>query len=57
MTADTIRSYVRTNLFTDDELQLDEASYSNMHNLAKHSPPPSRKGESFDTANWKLRNK
>ena len=29
MTADTIRSYVRTNLFTDDELQLDEASYSN----------------------------
>ena len=29
MTADTIRCYVRTNLFTDDELQLDEASYSN----------------------------
>ena len=27
MTADTIRSYVRKNLFTDNELQLDEASY------------------------------
>ena len=24
-----IRSYVQTNLFTDDELQLDKASYSN----------------------------
>ena len=29
MTADTIRSYDRTNLVTDDELQLDKASYSN----------------------------
>ena len=29
MTADTIRSYDQTNLFTDDELQLDGASYSN----------------------------
>ena len=31
MTANTIRSYVQTNLFTDNELQLDEASYSNNH--------------------------
>ena len=31
MTADTIRYYVRQTLFTDDELQLDEASYSNSH--------------------------
>ena len=30
MTADTIRSYVRTNLFTDDKLQLEKASYSNI---------------------------
>ena len=29
MTADTIQSYVRTNLFTDDGLQLEEAYYSN----------------------------
>ena len=28
MTADTNRSYVRKKLFTDDELKLDEASYS-----------------------------
>ena len=30
MIADMIRSYVRTKLFTDDELELDEASYSNI---------------------------
>ena len=29
MTDNTIRSYVQTNLFTDDKLLLDEASYSN----------------------------
>ena len=29
VTDDTIWSYVQTNLYTDDELQLDEASYSN----------------------------
>ena len=29
MTADTIRSSVQTNWFADNELQLDEASYSN----------------------------
>ena len=29
VTADAIRSYAQTNLFTKDELQLDEASYSN----------------------------
>ena len=28
MTAGTIRSYVRTHLFTNNELQLDKASYS-----------------------------
>ena len=29
MTADTIRSYVKKNFFTDNKLQLDEVSYSN----------------------------
>ena len=29
MNADTIQSYVRRKLFTDNELQLDKASYSN----------------------------
>ena len=29
MTDDTIRYYVQTNLFTNEELHLDEASYSN----------------------------
>ena len=29
MTVYTIRSYAQTNLFTEDELQLDKASYSN----------------------------
>ena len=31
MTADMIWSYDQTNLFNDDKLQLDEASYSNNH--------------------------
>ena len=35
MTADTIRSYVQTHLFTDDELQLDEVSYSNNPSFVK----------------------
>ena len=30
MTADTIWSYVQKTLFTNDELQLDKASYSNI---------------------------
>ena len=30
MTANTIRSYDRTTLFTDNKLQLDKASYFNM---------------------------
>ena len=33
MTANMIRSYDRTNLFTDDELQLDKASYSNKYQV------------------------
>ena len=33
MTADTIRSYDQAKLFTDDELQLNEASYSNMYHV------------------------
>ena len=37
MTADTIRSYVRTNLFTNDELQIDEANYSNMRTLEQQN--------------------
>ena len=39
MTANMIRSYVWTDLFTDDELQLDEASYSNRHIQELHHEP------------------
>ena len=35
MTADTIRSFVQINLFTDDKLQLEEASYSNSRRVEK----------------------
>ena len=28
-----------------------------MHNLAKYKPPTSMKGNSFDEASWKVRNK
>ena len=34
----TIQSHVKTNLFTDDQVQLDEASYSNI-DTTLHSPP------------------
>ena len=65
MTADTIRFYDQKNLFTDDKLQLDEASYSNMYHvvtpLGKDIPtsvPPAQIDNSVPTeegVEWEVR--
>ena len=55
MTANTIRSYVRTNLFTNDELQLDEASYSNIEEALRDTLFPTLFSRKEINANfWKI---